>query len=676
MLPQQARAEHRIHGREALEAVGIPLEFAAQIMLLANSLGIAIAIRAGKPFQLYNDHCIPKPSFVKAKTGNWGFAKGVIPENSQLGKIDANGVVVAPPVIPEEVSFTQHKISLGEIVRGLQNIPPEYQLISLDPSLTPEEYIQRHHRLAVVPAAEAAPKNNSVIFSIDLERGSLPLQVDVEPICTTLFKAKHECPSWWDEQWGKFSDRVSYRYPAEYQENISGPLLPLQIYAIRDNQDELIPITGDMDLLWVTRPTQKEIKQRNLSVLPESAHRVVNTAELEGSALMLEALIELHTHFAEQRDEIFDINEISDESIGRAGCITPLESFFITKINERFSKFAPHITNLFQHGAENRNPGLPSDIDGKILHIWQGEVILTESEKDLVDFVLNTPGYLENNIIDVHPKWKMELWAPVINKQILLRQSIHSEVMERYKKYIQTFWTAKDFISHLVLPFLSKAKDNNNDDIIDVIRCQHEGSFFENKCFTARTSLNLLEKVCNIYPGWTLDKVEKCIYVKSETENIVIHLDADHISANSSSIVAMAVLIVVAQALDMVKQKIVVHSPKANNANKFQTVWNEFANPDVRDRSDNLDQMISKIDDIISTSEKMKHDQPVKYYKSFLFANKQPRKLSFCADAKAQRAWLGFFDKKSSDMQPAEKEKFIEAHSRIKEIIKNFDLKM
>ncbi|GEM_PF-5137282 len=666
------KEESRVHGRAALEAVGIPLEFAAQIMLLAHSLGVAIAIRAGKPFQLYKDLCAPKPSFVKAKTGTWGFAKGVIPENYRLGKMDASGNVLIPPDIPDEVIFTQHKISLGEILSGLRKKSPEYQLISLDPCLTPQEYIKQYHRLVVVPTVATSPKENKIIFSIDLEKGSPPLKIDVGSIRTHLFETTHKCPSWWNTKWGKFSDCLNYRYPADYQESLSDEIQPLKIYAIHNSEKKSVPITGDMDLLWMTRPSERYLQQHLLRQFPPSALRVLNTANVEDSDQMLKALIELHTHFAEQRDELFDITKIKDESIGRTGCITPLESFFITNINERFAKFAPHITNLFQHGAENRNPGMPSDIDGRMLHIWHGEFVLTESEKDLVDFVLNTPGYLENNIIDVHPKWNMNLWAPVINKQISLRQSIRSDVLEKYKKYIDSFWNVKNFVTKLFFPFLLHAPENN-DHVIDVIRGQHEGSYIEKKCFTARACLSKLEDICKDHAGWSLDKIEKRLHVNSEHEHIIIQLEADHIISNSNSSTAMAILIAVAQALEIVNQKIIVHSPKEEDANRFQLVWNEMADPKAIEKNNNLDHMIAKIDLIISLGEKLKLEKPVQYHKLDLFSRKQPRKLSFNADAKAQRAWMSFFNKKSSDMNPEDKDKFMESQVRVNEIMNLFN---
>jgi hypothetical protein len=672
MPAQVTWEEKRVHGRAALEAVGIPLEFAAQIMLLANESGVAIAIRAGKPFQLYSDLCAPKPPFIKAKTGNWGFAKGVIPENYRLGKIDADRNLLTPPPIPAEVVFTQHKISLSEIMNGLQKIPPEYNLVSLEEGVSPEDYIKKTHRLVVSPASEDSPKNNTVFFSVDLMQGVPPLQIDAEPIRTALFETTFEHPAWWQAEWGDFAEFVNYRYPAEYQESADDVFHPLQIYALQDSQNRIIPVTGDMDLLWITHPTKQGLKQHNIKALPRSANQMINTASLEGSASMLEALMELHTYFAEQKDEILDINEIRDESI-------PFESFFITNINERFSEFAPHITNLFQHGAENRNPGKPSDLDGRMLHIWKGEVTITESEEDLVDFVLNTPGYLENNIIDIHPQWNMKLWAPVIHRQLLLKQSVGVDVLLKYLPYTETVLSAVKFVSSIfckpVSPKIAEKSDNAT--LINLLRCQRLGSYLEKKCFTARTALAVLEDLCKKHSSWVLDKIEKKLCVVTDSETITIKLDSDHISSDSISSAAMAVIIKVAMALDVDKQKIIVRGAKKAYETQFQAAWDAVVSSDAAENTqlvkENFPQLIKKIETAVARIGQCKEANPEKYYKSFIFPQKKIRRLSFHADAKAQHAWLQFFNEKSSDMEPKDKEKFLSAHARIKEIMNDFD---
>jgi len=79
--------------------------------------------------------------------------------------------------------------------------------------------------------------------------------------------------------------------------------------------------------------------------------------------------------------------------------------------------------DMVRHGCDSRSPKPPESLNEPLLHIWKGDMYLTENEQDLIEFVLQ-PGYLENNFIHVHPQWDMALWAPVIIEQIKLKQPV------------------------------------------------------------------------------------------------------------------------------------------------------------------------------------------------------------------------------------------------------------
>jgi hypothetical protein len=658
-----SRAEERIHGRAALEAVGMPLEFAAQVMLLASELGIAIAIRAGKPFQLYLELCKPKPSYVKAKTGNWGFMKGVIAADPLLAKMNASKELLIPPPMPSEVNLIQHTISLSEILTGLQKNNPEFELVSLDPELSPVDYVIKTNQLVVKPTKEYCPFDSEFYFGVHLNESNPPLNIDRRPIRTNLFEETPVTPLWWQPQWGNFAEQLSYRYPA-YVKKENETFKPLEIYAVFSDSKNC-PVTGDMDLLWVTKPKQES------HLFPQSAHQVLNTSNLEACAKMLESLIELHQYFAEQRDEVFNINEISSESIGREGCLTPFESFFITTINARFAEYAEHINNLFQHGAENRNPGKPSDLDGPVLHIWNGEVILTESEKDLVDFVLNTPGYLEHNFIDIHPGWNMELWRPVIEKQIMLGQFPHFlEKIPLVPTAISLVNKCYDLLREKIHPHHDKYTSS-----LRIVRNHPVGRYDESKRLTAKENLAALEKFVGLNQEWHLDKTQKKLVIHKNNKEYIVSLNADEIDINICDATSISILMLVLQVLHISENEIIVHAQKTKHKKEFEKALQRVYMKDkdaIVPSARDLDALTQKIDDILVVTQDYKLNKPHTY--AGLFGQRtRPRRLSFNADAKAQHAWLGFFKQKTTDMNDNEKIKFVRTHHRLQELFTDFN---
>jgi hypothetical protein len=135
----------------------------------------------------------------------------------------------------------------------------------------------------------------------------------------------------------------------------------------------------------------------------------------------------------------------------------------------------------------------------------------------------------------------------------------------------------------------------------------------------------------------------------------------------------MAVMIKLAIALDVNKDKIIVSGAKKTYETQFRTVWDNLVSLPAAENAklveENLSQLIKKIESVVSRIGNLKEEHPDKYYSSFLFPKKKVRRLSFHADAKAQHAWLNFFNEKSSNMDPKDKEKFLSAHVRIKEIM-------
>ncbi len=125
-------------------------------------------------------------------------------------------------------------------------------------------------------------------------------------------------------------------------------------------------------------------------------------------------------------------------SLERAGCITPYEFLQERILNKAYSdpksvfgpqafgernpEFDPNLKGgPIQHGAEDRSPYAPSDLDGKMLHFYKGVIYMTTGEDQLIDFYM-AGDFLENNIIDLQFGWNMAKWGRVLDRQAALGQ--------------------------------------------------------------------------------------------------------------------------------------------------------------------------------------------------------------------------------------------------------------
>jgi hypothetical protein len=406
----------KLSDQDILKLTGIPPSFAEMLKRVSVEKDIAIAIRGGSPFQRYLMPCAPKPSSVKAKTGNWGFTKGVISEDISFGKKEAKangewgikerddnkelplGKGIVEPIV--------HKLSLNEILAGIDS--GEYNFVSAEQG-----------RLIVT--ARDAPDNTNFEFSIDLKeqapRADKQMELKNTDSLTVNLKTSSQ-PSWWKEEFGNFAEKSQTYFPAQQRDIANNPAAgfsDLMVYGVITNNLGTLPITGDQDLLWLSRPldkaTGKEVK-------------VLNTYKAEDE----KELGEIRLNMAIARAEKDPANAeshltISNDTLHGLGCITPFESEVLDDANKEFANEAAHIQGLFQHGCENRNPGIPSPLDAPMVHIWKGEMYMTQNEKELLAFVMQ-PGYLQNNIIDVHPKWDMQQWSAVVEQQYQLQQPI------------------------------------------------------------------------------------------------------------------------------------------------------------------------------------------------------------------------------------------------------------
>lgn len=430
-------------GTDALAAMGMPHEFAAQIMLQCAKYGTAMAIRAGKPFQIYEQACAPKPSVFKTKTSTWGPMAGMLTFSEELGRIDKETKqVVKRDVTKQEMEAlyadrVQHSVPLSQIIRGIEK--GEYERI-VDPR--PE-----YSNLLIVRSLEPyAPKGNEVVFAIDLTKAKRLPVIDKALIAThrKLVREEHEkppkksMPPWWKDQWGDFKEKKSLLFPVTYKASADSEFQSLDVYGYKG-----LPVTGDMDLLWIAPPGVKNDNpyKAQIDAVP-GIHEVQNTCTLikveDAISNMAEVFILPFVALKETLDTKYPVN-MNIEHYRNFGCGTPYEYFLTTQINTGFKEAGvTHFENLFQHGAENHNPDdKSSDLNETMLHIYDGQIVLTNDERELVDFVLETPGYLERFAVSVPKGWDMNLWAPVIAKQLSIGQEVSKETLKSYNAHLK-----------------------------------------------------------------------------------------------------------------------------------------------------------------------------------------------------------------------------------------------
>ena len=402
---------------------GLPPHLSEQIKSTTKQHSVAVSFRMSLPYQLADG--APKPATVKAKTGNWGFTKGVIAVDSEvLGRVEKDGSIRRHESkdLPKNSSgaialpAVQHTIALGEIIQGLDKIPPEYKIVSDEKN--PNEL--------KVQTILGNPNQDQVIYSINLNEG--------KPKGSHSSDEKaSQTPTWWQEdKWGSFAEKSSLHFPASYEAD--GARKPLQVYGLPDSQGQTVPITGDHDLLWITRTPQESAK----------VAEVYDTSTVGGAYQLSKELIKYDKAFAEANStepKFKSHNDIPAEVIATLGRVTAAEAYTIMDINAGYLNKSTlggeALKNPIQHGCENHTPYKPSDLDGPMLHFYKDHIIMTKDEKSLVDFLVHHKDYLKENIVDVHPQWNMELWGKVVAKQLELGQEsqLSKETVSSYKSF-------------------------------------------------------------------------------------------------------------------------------------------------------------------------------------------------------------------------------------------------
>jgi hypothetical protein len=470
-------------GDAALEEAGMQAEFAAHLVLHFSHFGAGVTLRVGTT-PSYDAKRVAKPGTILTKTSNHGLVKGLIPTIPALTKIDAN----RNPIGLHEAD--QKKLSDGDQLTVPLSLSLREILASAgkDGDMT-IRFDKEKNRLVLQYRNGKGPEGCSGKFYIDLDKGrdierrySRPWNEPQEDPDNPDKFLNVEKPEGLDEEiFEQLLNKINNDFPVDYEPDIEGAkATPLMVFAASnpENPDELLPITGDWDFLVMGHPPDlPNYAYKTFNTFPRKTDPPEAATEKEKKAALIESANNIR-HLTDRTKRLFEdlkkkalkkspverdlfeqylskdkvtYNEIfTIKALNSAGSITPFEFLQALMINyayqdknrelygELYGKsdlpFDANIINLIQHGAENRSPYKPSDLNGKMLHFYQGIPVLTKNEDQLVNFYL-TGDYLENTRIDVHPGWSMEKWAPVIERQKALKQSISATTLKVYENY-------------------------------------------------------------------------------------------------------------------------------------------------------------------------------------------------------------------------------------------------
>jgi hypothetical protein len=416
--------------KDILVKTGMPPIFAQFLKEKSVSLGVAFAIRATSPFQRYLMPAAPKPSSVKAKTGNWSFTKGVISVDPALGKtekIDGKWQLIPrtshdfPKKNSGILSEVIHRLSLQEVLYSLNS--GEYTLVGTENDIHESGFL-------VVKAKFKFPYDTEIVFRINFNEKKSRLEkqfpIDVTKLLIDI-PVKESQPKWWNESWGKFTLCLDNYYPAQYMSANDSDFKDILAYGVNDGTGQVLPITGDQDLLWISVPSNKHDQ------LLKDFEEVFNSFDENDLAKLYKARIDLHIRMGGKPEDA--VEAIHNHSLAGLGNVTAYESYVIDEVNTAFDTCGiRHLRKLIQHAAENHTPEIPGHLDANMIHVWRGKISMTHNENEIIKFVMQQ-DYPNENIVNVHPGWDMAKWYTVIDTQIHLKQPVPAATLEEYKKH-------------------------------------------------------------------------------------------------------------------------------------------------------------------------------------------------------------------------------------------------
>ena len=490
---EQFQARGFIVGDQAIAQSGVPMEMIATIAGLsrfrlngaieadlAQIERYLIGIRAGEPPRIMEGASQPKPMDVKIKTtpkkAGIPMIKGRIPSQAQpvLGRAHTH-YDVAPALIAK-YGESQLTMGLKDLLRGVRE--GDYA-------------IQRKGSLLIftatnedLTALRTEDKVNPLHFVIDLTEGQPFEGVDAEEAARHLYpldyaKQQQTDGTWgedlglgeWDAAWGELTERLSQQFPVSYVQRSWKDILAhvlagrtrerrgsaTEARAAQARQDleqfkhqfEPLwllgdpPITGDIDLFTI-------LGTADIWRSPAGEVVSINPNDPATFASLWYEFQNLETYYRGQTgvaQAAFD-TLVNEEAVRKwinevrlTGSGTIYEFYMAFRINQ-YLEHAQHecvrkaVSHLVQHGCETNNPGEPSSLDDPLLFYVDGVWVLTTSTEQVALFYL-TEGIIPEYFVVAHPKWDMQYFAPVIEKQIACgqRELINLETLASYVQW-------------------------------------------------------------------------------------------------------------------------------------------------------------------------------------------------------------------------------------------------
>lgn len=432
-----------------IEDSGVPPGVIVAMKAINEVVGGMITIRTGTP-PLDGQDLQAKPLLVHAKCGNrpLGILSGLICTDPALSKIYENNtqnIESATKAITEDLAQTDIqqlalKLTLREILgkTSLETTDKEAMIIDkISTEGTSSFLVLKYNQ-----QNGFGPNNFQGEFRINLDPLKLPLneQSTVQDIKTALHALVKSGSTTLDNE-----------FLIEYKSSSENSYQPLKVLGINNQK-----ITGDVDLDYYSIPmglptyAYQEINTLN-SI--EQQKRLLNDTEmlLQSSRVLTSPLHELYNklnkayqenHNKSQTQELSGLNDFFKDGntieyfAKLTGIISPVEFLQSMAINILYNiNNTDNIISMYnpiQHGAENRSPhkgntDISSGDDGKRLHIIydkdaeppKSEVFYTFNDQQRANLCL-TKGFLENNFVHINPASKMQIWGPVVEKQLLL----------------------------------------------------------------------------------------------------------------------------------------------------------------------------------------------------------------------------------------------------------------
>lgn len=406
-------------GEKAIVAADFPLEFAAAAAQKSFALQSCLSIRAGQPPNTNKVYDVaPKPMAIKTKTcsSSQGLAMvaGFIPVDQQtFGRANSKA-------LPIDCESSTLKMTLNELLvdagRG------KYELTAFQGGYLEFKSIERDS----TSYDDQRVNKNEITFRLKLEGGGDVAERDLQMAGNVRpwhGQSAINSSEFWSEALNNFNPaavyNIQYKLPGDHQFN------NLDVASINGK-----PVTGDADILSVAVPLAMERRGHGTVY---NASKPTDLKELVKDFILL-----LHEVSGEKLtfDQMCEVQENVTRFAQTSGIISSYQLLTAMAVNDGFSSSASIFNALFQHGPETNNPGDPSDLNGGMLHFYKGLPVLTETENELVAFVMQ-PGFLEEHFYPVHPGWNMEKWSPVIDKQLELGQLdlIHPKTLEAYDHF-------------------------------------------------------------------------------------------------------------------------------------------------------------------------------------------------------------------------------------------------